>query len=38
MDSDAGPPLGSWPRLYAIVVGMLVVEIALLWLLARVFQ
>ena len=38
MDSDAGPPMGSWPRLYAIVVGMLVVEIALLWLLARVFQ
>jgi hypothetical protein len=38
MDSDAGPPLGSWPRLYAIVVGMLVVEIALLWLLARTFQ
>jgi len=37
MDSDAGPPLGSWPRLYAIVVGMLVVEIALLWLLARTF-
>jgi len=38
MDSDAGPPLGSWPRLYAIVVGMLVVEIALLWLLARAFR
>jgi len=30
--------MGSWPRLYAIVVGMLVVEIALLWLLARTFQ
>jgi len=38
MDSDAGPPLGSWPRLYTIVVGMLVVEIALLWLLARAFR
>jgi hypothetical protein len=37
MDSDAGPR-GGWPRLYAIVVGMLVVEIALLWLLAVVFQ
>jgi hypothetical protein len=38
MDSDARPPLGSWPRLYAVVVGILVVEIALLWILARVFQ
>jgi len=38
MDSDAGPPLGSWPRLYVIVVGMLLVEIALLWLLARTFR
>jgi hypothetical protein len=38
MDSDSGPPLGSWPRLYAIVLGILVVEIALLWILARVFQ
>jgi hypothetical protein len=38
MDSEAGPPLGGWPRLYAIVVGMLLVEIALLWLLARAFQ
>jgi hypothetical protein len=37
MDSDAGPR-GGWPRLYAVVVGMLVVEIALLWVLARAFQ
>jgi hypothetical protein len=38
MDSDAGPPLGSWPRLYAVVLGTLVAEIALLWVLARAFQ
>jgi hypothetical protein len=38
MDSDAGPPLGRWPRLYAVVLGTLVVEIALLWVLARAFQ
>jgi hypothetical protein len=49
MDSEAGPPAGEldedvrwpprrWPRLYAIVLGTLVVEIALLWILARTFQ
>jgi hypothetical protein len=37
MDSEAGPR-GGWPRLYAIVLGTLAVEIALLWILARVFQ
>jgi hypothetical protein len=31
------PPLGSWPRLYALVIGVLVVEIALLTLLSRAF-
>ena len=27
------PPLGAWPRLYAVVLGMLALEIALLRLL-----
>jgi hypothetical protein len=37
MDPEAGPR-GGWPRLYAIVLGTLAVEIALLWMLARSFQ
>jgi len=39
---DAGeserPPPAGWRRLYAFVVGMLAVEIVLLWLLARAFR
>jgi hypothetical protein len=31
------PPTGSWRRLYALVVSVLLVEIALLWMLARAF-
>jgi tetrahydromethanopterin S-methyltransferase subunit G len=27
-----------WGRLYGIVIGMLAVEIAVLWILARAFQ
>jgi hypothetical protein len=34
---DGRPPLGSWGRLYALVLGALVVEIGLLWGLARAF-
>jgi hypothetical protein len=31
------PPLGTWGRLYALVLGALVVEMAALWALARAF-
>jgi hypothetical protein len=34
---DIPPPLGSWGRLYTLVLGTLVVEIGLLWGLARAF-
>jgi len=36
-EEDPRPPLGSWPRLYSLVIAVLVVEIALLWLLSRAF-
>jgi hypothetical protein len=31
------PPLGSWGRLYALVLGWLVVCIAAFWLFTRIF-
>lgn len=31
--AEPRPPLGAWPRLYAVVLGMLALEIALLKLL-----
>lgn len=34
---DAPPPLGTWGRLYALVLGVLAAEIVLLALLARAF-
>jgi hypothetical protein len=34
---DVRPPLGTWGRLYAVVIGTLVVEIVLLWALSRAF-
>ncbi|MGO8971543.1 MAG: hypothetical protein ACLQDQ_18450 [Myxococcaceae bacterium] len=34
---DIPPPLGTWRRLYAVVLGVLVLEIVLLALLARAF-
>ena len=34
---DAGPGEGRWRRLYAVVLGALVLEIAGLWVLERVF-
>jgi len=34
---DIPPPLGTWRRLYALVLGVLAVEIFLLALLARAF-
>lgn len=36
-DEEGRPPLGSWPRLYALVVGALVVDVLALWLLSRAF-
>ena len=36
-EREVRPPLGTWNRLYAVVLGVLCVEIALLWLLARAF-
>jgi|GEM_PF-4404733 len=35
--ADVRPPLGTWGRLYALVLGVLAVEIFLLALLARAF-
>jgi len=37
-DDDARPPLGTWRRLYALVLSALAAEIALLWLLSRAFR
>jgi len=37
-DSAEAPPLGSWSRLYAIVVGELVLLILLFTLFARAFE
>jgi len=34
---DARWPPARWRRLYAVILGALAVEIALLWLLARAF-
>ena len=34
---DIRPPLGTWRRLYALVLGVLALEIVLLALLARAF-
>ena len=36
-EQEVRPPLGTWNRLYALVLGVLVAEVALLWLLARAF-
>jgi hypothetical protein len=36
-DGDVRPPLGTWRRLYALVLGVLALEIILLALVARAF-
>ncbi|MEI6225797.1 MAG: hypothetical protein WCS72_13655 [Deltaproteobacteria bacterium] len=36
-EEDFRPPTGSWRRLHALVVSVLLVEIVLLWLLSRAF-
>jgi hypothetical protein len=36
-EGEFRPPTGSWPRLYALVVAVLVVEVMLLWVLSRAF-
>lgn len=33
--STEHPPLGSWPRTYALTIALAVLVIALLWLLTR---
>jgi hypothetical protein len=38
-DEDARPPpLGSWRRLYVLVIGVLALEIGLLWVLAGAYR
>ncbi len=37
-DAEQQPPLGGWPRLYAIVIGELVLLIVLFTLFARAFR
>jgi hypothetical protein len=37
-EEDVPPPLGTWRRLYALVLGVLAVEVGLLWLLGRTFR
>ena len=32
------PPLGSWPRLYALVLAVLAVDLVLLWLLTERYR
>jgi hypothetical protein len=34
---DLPPPLGSWLRLYTLVLGALAIEIVGLWVVARAF-
>jgi len=36
-NEEIPPPLGTWGRLYAVVLGALALEIGMLWLLARAF-
>jgi hypothetical protein len=36
-NEDVRPPLGTWGRLYAVVLGALAAEIGMLWLVARAF-
>jgi hypothetical protein len=36
--AESPPPLGSWPRLYALVLGALALEIALLRLVSVAFR
>ena len=37
-DSEEQPPLGGWPRLYALVIGELALLILLFTLFARAFR
>jgi hypothetical protein len=37
-DHEEQPPLGGWPRLYAIVIGELVLLVVLFTLFARAFR
>ena len=35
---DEAPPLGSWQRLYALVLGVLVIETLLFWVFTVAFE
>ncbi len=37
MSPEPTPPLGRWRRLYALVIGVLILDIVLLWIFAQVF-
>ena len=37
-DSEEGVPLGSWNRLYALVLGVLALEIVLFFLFTAIFD
>jgi hypothetical protein len=37
-DSEPPPILGTWRNLYALVLGVLIVVIALLWALTRAYS
>ena len=37
-EPEAGPGEERWGRLYALVIGVLAVEIAALWVLGQVFR
>ena len=36
--SDERPPLGTWRRMYALVLGALVLEVLLFYLFTRIFE
>lgn len=38
MSTEPAPPLGSWPRLYALVLGVLALDLLLLALFTRLFS
>jgi len=37
-EPEERPPLGSWPRLYALVIGALVLDVVLFYLFTRTFS
>jgi hypothetical protein len=38
-DPEEAPPiLGSWPRLYALVIGVLAAQMVIYWIITKVFE